>query len=91
MIQSDLICGNNSGDLSIVAHGKYIRVKEKAHKGMLNVLRITELLDDKVIIITAAEDEYVRIWDTKFQLINDINLREQFNFGQLDRNVNLSA
>lgn len=76
MIQSDLIVGNGNGDLSIVAHGKYIRVKEKAHKGMINVVKITELLEDKVILLTAGEDEYVRIWDTKFNLIKDIHLRD---------------
>lgn len=43
---------------------------------MINVVKITELLEDKVILLTAGEDEYVRIWDTKFNLIKDIHLRD---------------
>ena len=29
-----------------------------------------------MLIITAGEDEYIKFWDTKFQLINEINLRK---------------
>lgn len=42
---------------------------------MINVLRICEILDSKIVIITAGEDEHIRLWDTKFNLTNEFNLR----------------
>lgn len=43
---------------------------------MINSLKISEILNDKVVIITAGEDEFIKIWDTKFNLINEFNLRK---------------
>lgn len=31
---------------------------------MINVIKIIELFKDKVLIITAGEDEWIKIWDT---------------------------
>jgi len=75
-IESDIIVGNNFGELALVACGKYIVVKERAHEKMINCLKITEILRDKVVIITSGEDEFIRIWDTKFNLINEFNIRK---------------
>lgn len=75
-IESDIIVGNNFGDLALVACGKYIVVKERAHSKMINCLKISEILGDKVVIITSGEDEFIRIWDTKFNLINEFNIRK---------------
>lgn len=63
-IESDVIAGNNNGDLILVVCGKYIIAKEKAHQKMINVLKIIELFKDKVLIITGGEDECIKIWDT---------------------------
>ena len=68
--------GNNFGELALVACGKYIVVKERAHDKMINCLKISEILTDKVVIITSGEDEFIRIWDTKFNLINEFNIRK---------------
>ena len=43
---------------------------------MINCLKISEILGDKVVIITSGEDEYIKIWDTKFNLINEFNIRK---------------
>ena len=43
---------------------------------MINCLKISEILGDKVVIITCGEDEYIKIWDTKFNLINEFNIRK---------------
>jgi hypothetical protein len=43
---------------------------------MINCLKITEILGDKVAIITSGEDEFVRMWDTNFNLINELNMRK---------------
>jgi WD40 repeat protein len=63
------------GNLILVSCGKHIVAKEMAHSKEINCLKITELFKDKIIIITAGEDEYIRIWDTKFLLVNQIYLR----------------
>lgn len=42
---------------------------------MINVIKITELIDDKIVIITSGEDEIIKIWDVKFMLLKEINLR----------------
>jgi hypothetical protein len=60
----------------LVACGKYIVVNERAHSKMINCIKITEILTDKVVIITSSEDECVKIWDTKFNLISEFNLRK---------------
>ena len=62
--------------MALVACGKYIVVKERAHAKMINCLKISEILGDKVVIITSGEDEYIKIWDTKFNLINEFNIRK---------------
>lgn len=75
-VESDIIVGNNFGDLALVACGKYIVVKERAHSKMINCLKISEILGDKIVIITSGEDEHIRIWDTKFNIINEFSIRK---------------
>lgn len=43
---------------------------------MINVLRICEILNNKLVIITAGEDECIKLWDTKFNLMNEFNIRK---------------
>ena len=43
---------------------------------MINVLRICEILNNKLVIITAGEDECIKLWDTKFNLTNEFNIRK---------------
>lgn len=45
-IQSDIICGNNFGNLGLIVHGKYITVKEDAHSKLINVIKITEIYEE---------------------------------------------
>ncbi|KAL4497254.1 hypothetical protein ABPG72_011189 [Tetrahymena utriculariae] len=90
-IESDIIAGNNVGDLILVACGKYIVAKERAHSKMINCLKITELFQDKVLIITCGEDEVVKIWDTKFNLIKDIPIRHTGHFNDIPQTRNLSG
>lgn len=58
---------------------------------MINCLKITELFQDKVLIITCGEDEFVKIWDTKFNLIKDICVRKTGHFNDTPLVRNLSA
>ena len=43
---------------------------------MINCLKIFELFQDKVLIITSGEDELIKIWDSRFNLVNEINVRK---------------
>ena len=45
-------------------------VKQKAHSKMINCLRISNAFEGNTIIITAGEDELIKIWDTNFNEIN---------------------
>jgi hypothetical protein len=57
---------------------------------MINCLKITEILGDKVVIITSGEDEFIRVWDTRFNLINEVNIRKTGFFDESNANRNLS-
>jgi len=39
---SDILVGNNYGDLALITAGRYFPVKEKAHGKMINVLKVTQ-------------------------------------------------
>lgn len=82
-IESDIIAANNAGDLLLVTCGKHIVARERAHQKMINCLKIAELFKDKILVLTAGEDEFVRVWDTKFNLVNEIALRKTGLFHDL--------
>lgn len=46
MIVTDLIVGNSKGDLGIVTCGKFIPLEKGAHKGMINNIKITDVIHD---------------------------------------------
>lgn len=62
----DLVLGNSYGDIGLVTCEKYITMRKEAHKGMINCLKITDSLSDKLVIVTAGQDEYIKFWDTHF-------------------------
>ena len=73
---TDLVIGNSYGDIGLVTCEKYIIMKKEAHRGMINCLRITDTLSDKLVVVTAGEDEMVKFWDTSFKLIKSYDLRK---------------
>lgn len=68
-IESDVLCGNDQGDIGLLICGKYLHVRVSAHLGRINCLKVGELFGNKVVLVTAGEDEMVRIWDTKMNSI----------------------
>lgn len=44
-----------------------------------------------MLIITCGEDEVIKIWDTKFNLIKDISIRFTGHFNDIPMSRNLSA
>lgn len=93
-VVTDLIVGNSKGDISLVTNGSFIPLKEKAHDGMINCLKITDVLHKKIVIITAGEDEMIKFWDTTFQHISTFSIRKHNSFLDNDGDgplCNLSA
>jgi len=60
---------------------------------MVNIIKITELKDEKIIIISAGEDETIKIWDTKFNLLSEIKMRCIRDLEDIDKDKtkNISA
>ena len=46
---------------------------------------IIKLKSKKIIIITASEDEFIKIWDTKFNLVNQISMRKLGHIDDVDK------
>lgn len=43
---------------------------------MINYLKITDALYDKLVIITAGEDETIKFWDTELNLISEWPIKQ---------------
>ena len=71
-IQSDVVFGNNLGDISTYCSSKYFVLNEQAHPGsQINCIKVTNSLslDQKtVMVVTAGEDGMVKIWDASIIL-----------------------
>lgn len=75
-VGSDIIVGDNVGNIGLVTAGRYHHLKEKAHAKMINCIKVTELLAEDLLILTSGQDETVKFWDTSFNLLYDIKIRE---------------
>jgi len=58
---------------------------------MINCLKVVDILDQKVIVVTAGEDEYIRVWDTRFELIKSIYLKKINFLDDVHQSRNISA
>lgn len=87
-IESDILTGDNQGNIGLFICGKFLTVREKAHKGNINCLKVGELFKYKTVLITAGEDEMVRIWDTKVNLIIELNIRQLTCLSSLPKHAN---
>ncbi|EGR29518.1 PH domain protein [Ichthyophthirius multifiliis] len=88
-IETDIIAANNYGDLILITCNKYIPVKERAHSKMINCIKIFTAFEEYVLIITAGEDELIKIWDTKFNQINEISTKKLAQFDYFTKNKTL--
>mmetsp|Transcript_9178 Transcript_9178/g.8080 ORF Transcript_9178/g.8080 Transcript_9178/m.8080 type:complete len:293 (+) Transcript_9178:674-1552(+) len=90
--QSDIIVGDNFGTVGLVSGGKYYPLKKEAHAAMINCIKVSDALGDKNVIITAGEDEFLKIWNINMELVHEVNLREQqvFSHGtSLQKNLSI--
>ena len=49
-MDSDIIVGNNYGEIGLITFGKYVCLRKNAHAGMINCLKVTDMIA-KVIFI----------------------------------------
>ena len=43
---------------------------------MINCIKVSDIFTEKIIVITASEDEHVKIWDTSMNLLSEFNIRK---------------
>jgi WD40 repeat protein len=71
--ETNILTANNFGDLGVIAEGNYYCTKKTAHKKMINSLIICNSYD--TFIVTGGEDEFIKVWNTSFELLAEFNLR----------------
>mmetsp|Transcript_34024 Transcript_34024/g.33189 ORF Transcript_34024/g.33189 Transcript_34024/m.33189 type:complete len:110 (-) Transcript_34024:423-752(-) len=73
-IQSDVIFGSNLGEISTFNSGKHFVLNEGAHGGAINVIRATDSLQERIIILTGGEDGLLKIWDVSIKLLQVLDM-----------------
>lgn len=68
-IQSDILFGTSQGEITTYCAGKHFVLKDNAHKGSVNCIRVSDRLNDTLNIITGGEDGLIKIWDTSMILL----------------------
>lgn len=67
-------------------------LRKTAHKKMINCINVTDVIRHRVVIITAGEDENIKLWDTSFNKLGEINLRGLItSVEDISQSRNLSA
>ena len=78
-VQSDLIIGNNFGDICTYCSRKYFVLNEQAHpRSPINVVKVTNTLSldmRQVNVVTGGEDGLLKIWDASIQLKQVVDLK----------------
>lgn len=54
--------------------GKLITVK-KAHDMGVNFIQLNEVFKYKTVVVTGGEDDMVKLWDMRFNLLTQLNVR----------------
>ncbi len=80
-IESDIIVGTMDGNAALYICGKLIKIK-KIHDSSVNFISLNELFKYKTIVITGGEDSMVKIWDTKFNMLGGVNVRQELLLGK---------
>jgi len=79
-VQSDVVFGNNLGDISTYCSSKYFVLNEQAHAGVaINCIKVTNSLSldlKTVMIVTGGEDGLIKIWDASVQFKQQIDTKQ---------------
>jgi len=61
-VESDIYFGSSKGTISLYTTHKHFFMKEKAHLGSINCIRITDIFNQTVCVMTVGEDGFLKIW-----------------------------
>jgi len=74
-IESDIYFGSSKGTISLYTNHKHFFMKEKAHIGSINCIKITDVFNQTVCVLTAGEDGYLKIWSPRIELLQSIDVK----------------
>lgn len=75
-IEPDIYFGSSKGSISIYSNNRHYEMKEKAHQGPINCLRVTDVFNNQVCIITAGEDGWFKIWTPRMENLQSVDLKQ---------------
>lgn len=76
-VQSDVYIGTSGGEVGVLIEDQFeVVTAGPIHSGPINSIRIVKDMSSPVCIITAGDDNAVRLWDISFNLITAINIAE---------------
>lgn len=86
-VQSDVIFGNNFGDISTYCSSKYFVLNEQAHpRAPINCIKVTNTLSNDMktaMVITGGEDGLIKIWDASIQLKQTVDIKNAVSIKDL--------
>ena len=77
-IDSDIYIGSNKGTISSYTSRKHIFLTKKAHDGIINCIRVTDMASinkSTTNVLTCGEDGMIKIWDPSITLIQTIDVK----------------
>ena len=75
--ESDVYIGTSGGDIGILINNQFERLThEPVHTGAINSIKVLKDLYLPACIITAGDDNAVRVWDISLNLITSISVPE---------------
>jgi hypothetical protein len=75
-MQSDILFGTSQGEITTYCSGLHFVLNQKAHKGSVNCLKVSDKINDTVNVITGGEDGFIKIWDSTITLLQSIDMRK---------------
>ncbi len=83
-VDEDFILGTENGDIGLLTFGKYKEIHPNAHEKQINCLKITDMFNKVIVIISAGDDMMIKFWNARLEIINVVNLRNCKFFRQED-------
>jgi WD40 repeat protein len=74
-IESDVYIGSSLGTISIFTSQKHFFMKEKAHHGSINCIRVTDVFNQAICVVTAGEDGFIKIWSPRIELLQAVDVK----------------
>jgi len=59
-VDSDIVLANDQGEIGVVTFGKYLTLQKNAHRGVINCLRVTDMIS-KVRVFKQNSSPFIEI------------------------------